>query len=94
MANALAFIGGGLLQGVGEGIRETGRQKRQDVLDRLAHERDLERDERRGLIDEGLLNIREAGATERLGISEAGANTRAETLFGRRSSAEAVSDRH
>ena len=41
MANALAFIGGGLLQGVGEGIRETGRQKRQDVLDRLAHERDL-----------------------------------------------------
>ena len=87
MANALAFIGGGLLQGVGTGIKESGRQKREDVLDRLAHERDLERDERRGLIDEGLLNIREAGATERLEKSIFASRTAADLVESRRSTA-------
>ena len=35
MANALAFIGGGLLQGIGQGLVETGRDKRERALKAL-----------------------------------------------------------
>ncbi len=60
MASALAFIGGGLLEGVGKGLAETGKQKREAVLKRLeedrAQERTLELEEvkqkNRGLLQE------------------------------------------
>lgn len=48
MANALAFIGGGLLEGFGKGLAqqgiETGRDKRERALADLEHKRGLERD--------------------------------------------------
>lgn len=59
MPSALAFIGGGLLEGAGKGLaeqaRETGVAKRERVLADLKHQRALERDEarlegRRGLL--------------------------------------------
>ena len=78
MANALAFIGGGLLQGVGKGLVESGKEKRERALADLQHRRNLERDEnklegRRGLLDERL-RVEQKLAEER----ETGAETRLE----------------
>ena len=51
MPNALAFIGGGLLQGAGKALleeeRETGKAKRERQLADLEHKRGLERDEKK-----------------------------------------------
>ena len=48
MANALAFVGGGLLEGFGKGLAtqaiQTGKEKRERALADLGHRRDLERD--------------------------------------------------
>ncbi len=59
MPIALAFIGGGLLQGVGKGLTEQGKDKRKRALADLEHTRNLQRDAanqraRRGLLDERL----------------------------------------
>ncbi len=56
MPSALGFIGGGLLQGIGKGLaeqgRETGKAKRERKLAELALERDEKQMEgRRGLLD-------------------------------------------
>lgn len=80
MPSALAFIGGGLLQGVGKGLVLDGKAKRERALADLEHTRDLERDEkrlegRRGLLgerlesDRDLAATREAGADRRLGLN-------------------------
>ena len=51
MPNALAFIGGGLLQGAGKALleeeREKGKAKRERALADLEHKRGLERDEKK-----------------------------------------------
>lgn len=59
MANALAFIGGGLLQGIGKGLVLDGKEKRERALADLEHTRKLDRDERqlegrRGLLGTGI----------------------------------------
>ena len=76
MANALAFIGGGLLEGIGKGIVATGRQKREEVLEKLEHERDLERDENRFANQRGLLTQRLASDERLASEREAGADIR------------------
>lgn len=62
MPSALAFIGGGLLQGLGEGIAkqgiETGKDKRKRALADLKHMRDLERDKTKLEGQQGLLTQR------------------------------------
>ncbi len=69
MAKALAFIAGGLLEGVGKGLveraRETGKQKRARALAELAIERDEKQLEGR----RGLLDASNTSALERLGLN-------------------------
>ncbi len=60
MASALKFIGGGLLSGLGKGLAEQGKVKREAVLKRLEEERAQKR--RLELLDAG-----NAAASERLG---------------------------
>ena len=80
MPNALAFIGGGLLEGIGRGLVEEGKDKRERALADLEHQRNLERDEKRlegqrGLLsqrlesDRDLAEKRETGATKRLNLN-------------------------
>ena len=47
MANALAYIGGGLLQGLGRGMELQGAAMREAARDELRHRRDMERDDTR-----------------------------------------------
>ena len=79
MANALAFIGGGLLEGFGMGLAqqgiETGRDKRERALADLEHRRGLERDERKLAGQSDLLRQKfelEAGRPAKLGKPIAG----------------------
>jgi hypothetical protein len=80
MPSALAFIGGGLLEGVGKGLVESGKEKRKRKLADIEHQRTLERDEkqmegRRGLLGQrlesgrDLFEKRETGATTRLELN-------------------------
>lgn len=76
MPSALAFIGGGLLTGIGKGLVKAGEEKRKTALADLEHKRTLERDEkqlegRRGLLSERLKSDREI-----FGLREKGADTR------------------
>ena len=47
MVKAVAFIGGGLLQGIGQGLVETGKEKYEAMLADIEHKRGLERDEKK-----------------------------------------------
>ncbi len=74
MPSALAFIGGGLLEGVGKGLVLEGKAKRERARADLEHKRGLERDEnrlegRRGLLSERLNreDVRQEGADKRAG---------------------------
>ena len=71
MPSALAFIGGGLLQGLGKGIAEqgiqTGKAKRKRALADLKHLRDLERDKTKLAGQQGLLQQRLDVENERFG---------------------------
>ena len=58
MANALAFIGGGLLEGVGKGLVLSGKQKRDDALKKLDREHDLKRDTQRQESTRELMGIK------------------------------------
>ncbi len=58
MASALAFIGGGLLQGVGKGLVESGKEKRERALADLETRLQAQRDERLQEGREGLLGTR------------------------------------
>lgn len=69
MPSALAFIGGGLLEGVGKGLVESGKEKRERALADLEHERRLERDDRAFEARRGLLSQSAAGAMKRLGLN-------------------------
>lgn len=69
MPSALAFIGGGLLEGVGKGLVLDGKAKRERALADLEHERrlgleDVRQEGRRGLLDAG-----NKAAMERLGLN-------------------------
>lgn len=79
MARALAFIGGGLLQGLGKGIAaqaiETGKDKRDRAIADLEHTRGLERDKAKLAGQRGLLERRfelESGRPPKLGAPIAG----------------------
>ena len=71
MANALAFIGGGLLEGFGKGLAqqgiETGKAKRDRALADLEHKRGLERDERKLAGQRELLGTRMDAESARFG---------------------------
>ncbi len=58
MASALAFIGGGLLQGVGKGLVESGKEKRERALADLETRLQAQRDERLQEGRKGLLRTR------------------------------------
>ncbi len=58
MANALAFIGGGLLQGVGKGLALSGKEKREKALADLENTRSLARDAKQFENQQGLLGTR------------------------------------
>lgn len=83
MPSALAFIGGGLLEGVGKGLVESGKAKRERALADLAHTRALERDEKRLEGRRGLLSTEIGARTEAAGVATGVAETAATTLSGR-----------
>lgn len=69
MPNPLAFIGGGLLTGIGKGIAETGKAKRERVLADLEQKDRLELEEVRQEGRRGLLDETNTAAMERLGLN-------------------------
>ncbi len=78
MPSALAFIGGGLLEGVGAGLVESGKEKRERALADLEHARNLERDEAKLEGRRGLLKT-EIGAREQAAETLAGTQADAAT---------------
>ena len=68
MASKLAFIGGGLLQGIGQGLVLSGKEKRERKLAEIDHKRDLERDEKQLEGRPGLLDAGNISPNERLGL--------------------------
>ncbi len=69
MPSALAFIGGGLLEGVGKGLVLAGKEKRERALADLEHTRRLERDEKQLEGRRGLLDASNTAASDRLGLN-------------------------
>ena len=69
MASKLAFIGGGLLEGLGKGLVETGKAKREAALVDLEHKRGLKRDEKRLEGRRGLLDASNTAAMGRLELN-------------------------
>ena len=84
MPSALAFIGGGLLEGVGKGLVLAGKEKREAALKRIEREgaqifalelEGVRQEGRTGLLgqrlksDRALASQREAGADKRLGVT-------------------------
>ncbi len=66
MPSKLAFLGGGLLSGIGQGLSETGKAKREAALKKIEQEGALERDEKQLEGRRGLLDASNAAANERL----------------------------
>jgi hypothetical protein len=73
MPNALAFVGGGLLQGFGRGLVLSGKEKRDAALKRIeddrAQKRALELEDVRQEGRRGLLDASNTAARERLGLN-------------------------
>ena len=76
MPSALKFIGGGLLQGAGEGLAKAGKAKREAALEKLKDERAQKRalelegvrqESRRGLLTERLKSDSDLAAQSREG---------------------------
>ena len=83
MPSALAFIGGGLLEGVGKALVLSGKEKRERAHADLEHKRALERDENKFEFRRGLLGTEIGARTEAAGVSAGVAKTAATTLSGR-----------
>lgn len=83
LGRALAFIGGGLLEGVGKGLVLQGKEKRERALADLEHTRNLERDENKFEFRRGLLNTEIGARIEAAGVATGVAKTAATTLSGR-----------
>ncbi len=69
MPNALAFIGGGLLSGIGKGLVLDGKAKREAALKKLEQDRALELEGVRQEGRRGLLDASNTEAMKRLGLN-------------------------
>ncbi len=93
MPSALAFIGGGLLEGVGKGLVETGKEKRKLALAELDHKRNLERDDKRLEGRRGLLGQQIEADDARAARTDANAIGRLDLQIGSQKDIAAGRDR-